>query len=131
MALLANGGLLVVGGATYGPSGFRSLDDVLLLKNPGVDVTWTKLCPMPFRIHSALVVAIAQDVYAIGGCTDHQDSNGARTDMLVMRAGCAGHHHDDSELCWESWGTLPGRLVGMEAVVFRAEDARPSDPSNS
>ncbi|KAH7940322.1 hypothetical protein HPB52_023036 [Rhipicephalus sanguineus] len=131
MTLLANGGLLVVGGATCGPSGFRSLDEVLLLKHPGTDATWTKLCPMPFRIHSALVVAIGQDTYAIGGCTDRQEGNGVRTNMLVMRGGCAGHHHDDADLCWEPWGTLPGRLVGMETVVFRAEEARPSDPSAS
>ncbi|XP_037580510.1 uncharacterized protein LOC119463755 [Dermacentor silvarum] len=129
MTVLANGAVLVVGGATYGPSGFRSLDDVLLLKHPGADVTWTKLCPMPFRVHSALLVAIDTDAYAIGGCTDRQDGAGTRADMLVMRAGCAGHHHEDQELCWERWGTLPGRLVGMEAVLFRAEDARPSDPS--
>ncbi|KAL3244172.1 hypothetical protein MRX96_047265 [Rhipicephalus microplus] len=106
-----------------------TLDDVLLLKRPGTDTTWTKLRPTPFRIHSALVVAIGQDAYAIGGCTDRQEGDGVRMNMMVMRGGCRDHHHDDADLCWEPWGALPGRLVGMEAVVFRAEDARPSDPS--
>ncbi|KAK8782820.1 hypothetical protein V5799_015849 [Amblyomma americanum] len=127
MARLANGGLILVGGATYGPTGYRSLDEVILLKGPGVDQTWTKLCPTPYRVHAALVVPVGQDVYAIGGCTDRQEYRGVRLDMLVMKGGCPGHQHDDEDLCWEHWGTLPGQLVGTEAVLFSADHARPGE----
>lgn len=127
MAAMSNGQLIVVGGATHGTSGFHSLDEVLLLKQPGVDRTWTKLCPTPYRLHSALVVAVGQDVYTIGGITDCQDPKGVHTDVLVMQCGCTQHHHDEEDLCWEPWGSLPGPLLGMEAVLFSADETRIDD----
>ncbi|KAH9380680.1 hypothetical protein HPB48_014602 [Haemaphysalis longicornis] len=129
LVALSNGQLLMVGGATYDTSGYRSLDEVLLLKEPGVDRTWTKLCPTPYRLHSALLVAVDKDVYAIGGITDRQDPKGVHTGVLVMQRGCTQHVHKEDDYVWEPWGSLPGPLLGMEAVLFSADDTRRDDTS--
>ncbi|KAG0412321.1 hypothetical protein HPB47_010527 [Ixodes persulcatus] len=59
-AMLSDGSFLLVGGMTATePNGdFRSVDEVLLLKRPGEDSTWTTLDNLPTRRHAMLTVVV-------------------------------------------------------------------------
>ncbi|XP_029848261.2 uncharacterized protein LOC115330542 [Ixodes scapularis] len=104
------------------PNGdFRSVDEVLLLKRPGEDSTWMTLDNLPTRRHAMLTVVVDKTIYAFGGITDQGGEGTVHQDILVLRLG-QDDKADRAPSGWQHWGTLPGSLVGMEAVLFSAGD---------
>ncbi|KAM7299136.1 hypothetical protein ISCGN_019703 [Ixodes scapularis] len=95
-AMLSDGSFLLVGGMTATePNGdFRSVDEVLLLKRPGEDSTWTTLDNLPTRRHAMLTVVVADPGLGFHiDSTNMADQPGIRMETNQLDAETS---HDDS-----------------------------------
>lgn len=114
---LPDGTLVILGGLTStGRKNYSSISDVLALR-PGSN-QWNHLPSLPNGRHGFSAVAVEKDIFVFGGATDAGLE--VHRDILVL-------HWQSSQ--WDTWGHLPGPLVGMQAVLLQAKDFFPGERS--